>query len=180
MSSRNIMNIFFHFILFFAIIILILELGSYLLLRKNERTIKGRKLNLFGLLMELDNRSILAIAILLIRYFFIIFSIIAGDQIIYVHFVILLLLAVAFGVVSLSIKNLIFEIISSVAIYFGLVCSGILASYLVDVRFEWYVFVGNLCLIVFMLLYATFFLLRNINDVVSRTKYIRRDRNEDN
>lgn len=180
MINKSIINIFFHFMLFFVIFIIVLELLAFLMLKNKDKQIKGKRINLFGLLMKLDNLTILAIAVLIIRYEFIVYSIFSNDAVIYVHLVILLILGILFGLTSLSFKNLIIEIVSSIAIYFGLVCSKLLASYLIDVRFEWYVSLGNICLIVFMLIYITFFLFRNINDIVSRTRYIRRERNEDN
>lgn len=180
MINKSIINIFFHFMLFFVIFIIVLELLAFLMLKNKDKQIKGKRINLFGLFMELDNLTILAIAVLIIRYEFIVYSIFSNDAVIYVHLVILLILGILFGLTSLSFKNLIIETVSSIAIYFGLVCSKLLASYLIDVRFEWYVSLGNICLIVFMLIYITFFLFRNINDIVSRTRYIRRERNEDN
>lgn len=180
MLNQNIINIFFHFMLFFVIFIIVLEMVFSLILRNNKKQITGKKINLFGLLMELDNLTIFAIAIQIIRYLFIIFSIFSKDQIIVVHLAILILLSLSFGITSKSIKNTILETISSFAIYFGLICSKLLISYIADVRYLWYVSLGNILLIIFIIIYATFFLLRNINFVVSKTKYIRRGRNEDN
>lgn len=151
-----------------------------LILRNKKKQITGKKVNLFGLLMELDNLTIFAIAIQVIRYLFIIYSIFTKDQIIIVHLAILVLLSLFFGITSKSIKNIILETGSSFAMYFGLICSKLLTSYIIEVRYLWYVSVGNILLIIFMIIYATFFLLRNINFVVSKTKYIRRVRNEDN
>lgn len=151
-----------------------------LVLRNKKKQITGKKVNIFGLLMELDNLTIFAIAIQVIRYLFIIYSIFSKDQIIIVHLAILVLLSLFFGITTKSIKNIILETGSSFALYFGLICSKLLTSYIIDVRYLWYVSVGNILLIIFMIIYATFFLLRNINFVVSKTKYIRRVRNEDN
>lgn len=180
MTNRNIINIFFHFMLFFVIFIIVLEMVFALILRNKKKQITGKKVNLFGLLMELDNLTIFAIAIQVIRYLFIIYSIFTKDQIIIVHLAILVLLSLFFGITSKSIKNIILETGSSFAMYFGLICSKLLTSYIIEVRYLWYVSVGNILLIIFMIIYATFFLLRNINFVVSKTKYIRRVRNEDN
>lgn len=180
MTNRNIINIFFHFMLFFVIFIIVLEMVFALVLRNKKKQITGKKVNIFGLLMELDNLTIFAIAIQVIRYLFIIYSIFSKDQIIIVHLAILVLLSLFFGITTKSIKNIILETGSSFALYFGLICSKLLTSYIIDVRYLWYVSVGNILLIIFMIIYATFFLLRNINFVVSKTKYIRRVRNEDN
>ena len=76
MRGTNIMSIFFHFILFFVIFIIVLELFFYRLLKNKGTEIKGKKLNIFGILMELDDLTILALAVLLVRFLFIIFSLI--------------------------------------------------------------------------------------------------------
>jgi hypothetical protein len=178
MINKNILNIFFQFIIFFVIFIIALEIIYRLLFRSHKKEIKGKKINLFGLFMELNDLTIFSIAVLTIRYLFVVYSLISNNSIIYVHLIILTVLSIVFGLSSKSIKNLFLETVSSVAIYFGLICSKLLASYLVDVRFEWYVSLGNILLILFLFIYATFFLLKNVNDLIARTKFVRRDRRE--
>ena len=87
--------------------------------------------------------------------------------------------SISFGLFSKSIKNLVFEILNAGAIYFALVSSRLLTNYLVEVRYEWYVYVGDIMLKLFIILYATFFLLRNILNSVIKNKYIRRERNDE-
>ena len=84
--------------------------------------------------------------------------------------------SILFGIFSKNIKNLLFETVSSVAIYYALISSRLLTNYLVDIRFVWYVFLGDIMLKIFIILYTTFFLLRNINNSVVKTKYVRRER----
>lgn len=180
MIFQNIVDIFFHFMLFFVIFIIISEAFLFLLFKKKEDILKKRRITLFGLFLELDNLTILAIAVLMVRYLFILFAIFDKSSIIYVHLFILLLLSFVFGVLARNGKTLVFELVSSCVIYFALICSKLLSGYIVDVRFEWYVLLANFLLILFVIIYITFFLLKNVNDVVSMTKYIRRKRNENN
>ena len=68
MINRNIVNIFFHFVLFFVIFIIVLELFFYAILKRHGKDIKGRKLHVFGILMELDNLTIFSLSALLIKF----------------------------------------------------------------------------------------------------------------
>ena len=81
MRGANIMSIFFHFILFFVIFIIVLELFFHKLLKNKDKDIKGKKLNIFGILMELDDLTILALAVLIVRFLFLIFSLIDSNNV---------------------------------------------------------------------------------------------------
>ena len=179
MRGANIMSIFFHFILFFVIFIIVLELFFHRLLKNKDKDIKGRKLNIFGILMELDDLTILALAVLIVRFLFLIFSLIDSNNVSEVHLLVLTIFAVVYTIASRNIKNLFIEGISTVAMYFGLVCTRLLYGYIIDVRVEWYVVLGIVLLFLFILFYSLFFLLRNINEVVGKSNYVRRIRNEE-
>lgn len=176
MTLNSVMSILFKFTLFFVFFILFLQVLSFILFRKEGKNLSGFRINIYGLLMELDNFTILALSVSLIRYVFIIWTIFDSSSIGFVHVFMLVIFSVLFGFFSKNIKNLLFESVSSVAIYYALISSRLLTNYLVDIRVIWYVFLGDIMLKIFIILYATFFLLRNINSSVVKTKYIRRER----
>lgn len=178
-SNTNIVDLLFHFMIFFVIFIIVLEMILSLVLR-NRKSIQGIQMRLFGLLLELSNTSILSISILMVRYLFLFFSLFSRSSITIVHLLIFVGLSILYSLSTRSFKNFILEIISSGAMYFALICSHLLRSYLVEVRPLWYVSLGNILFIMFLLIYATFFLLKGVNEVVSQSKYVRRKRNEDN
>ncbi|MBR6949379.1 MAG: hypothetical protein IKH54_04250 [Bacilli bacterium] len=181
MTLNSVMSILFKFMLFFVFFILFLQVLTFFLFKKPGKNISGLKVNLYGLLMEIDNFTILALSVSLIRYVFIIWTIFDSSSIGFVHVFMLIIFSILFGLFSKNIKNLLFESISSIAIYYALISSRLLTNYLVDIRFVWYVFLGDIMLKIFIILYTTFFLLRNINSSVVKTKYIRRERiDEDN
>lgn len=178
MTINSLMIILIRFLVFFIFFIGVLELLFYLLLdKKKNNDIKGFKVNIFGLLMEINNSMTLALSVSFLRFIFIIWTIFDSASISIVHITILFTLSVLYGVFTKSIKNIIFESLSSVALYYSLISSRLLTSYLVDIRYEWYVFLGDIMLKVFIILYSTIFLLRNIINAVLKTKHIRRDRN---
>lgn len=129
--------------------------------------------------MELDNFSILAISVTFIRFIFLVYLFCNRSDLLDIHLYTLLLLSILFGIFSKSVKNFIIDMGSSFALYFAFYSSRLLSNYLIEIRFIWYIWLGNILLLLFILLYAFYFCIRNMNDVVSRTKYVRRIRNEE-
>ncbi|MBQ8131410.1 MAG: hypothetical protein IJ193_02875 [Bacilli bacterium] len=181
MTLNVLMNVLIKFTIFFVVFLLILELISYIVLdlKSKNHTIEGARVHLFGLLMELDDFTILALDVLLVRFVFVIWTLFDKLSIGDFHIIILIAFTLLFGIFSKSIKNLVFESFNSFALYFALLASRILTNYLIEVRYEWYVYVGDILLKVFIIIYSTFFLLRNINSLIVKTRYIRRERNEE-
>ena len=177
MLVRSIISIIFKLLLFFIVFVFVGYIISRRVLKQKDNNGKFSvgKTRLFGLFMELDNLSILSISIVLVRFIFLVYSICNRTEIIPIHLYALLFLSLLFGLMSKSIKNLIVDMGSSAALYFALLSSKLLSNYILEVRFTWYIFLGNVLLVLFIILYTIYFLLRNINNVVSRTKYIRRN-----
>ena len=182
MTLNQLMSVMLEFTMFFIVFLVFLELISFIVLDKKSKnnTIEGVRVHFFGLLMELDNFTILALDLLLIRFVFVIWTLFDNIAISDFHVIMLAVFTVLYGFFSKSIKNLIFESFNSFSLYFALLASRILTNYLIEVRYEWYVFVGDILLKVFIIIYSTFFLLRNINSLIVKTRYIRRERNEEN
>lgn len=180
MTINGVMTILFKFFIVYILFTILLEILFYFLLDKRKgKEIIGIRVNIFGLLMELDNMTLLALSVALIKYIFVLWCLFDSSNISFVHIIILSIFSISFGLFSKSIKNLVFEILNAGAIYFALVSSRLLTNYLVEVRYEWYVYVGDIMLKLFIILYATFFLLRNVLNSVIKNKYIRRERNDE-
>lgn len=180
MTINGVMTILFKFFIVYLLFTALLEIIFYFLLDKRKgNAIIGIRVNIFGLLMELDNLTLLALSVALVKYLFVLWCLFDSSNIEFVHIMILSIFAVSFGLFSKSIKNLVFEIINAGAIYFALVSSRLLTNYLVEVRYEWYVYVGDIMVKLFIILYATFFLLRNVLRVTVMNKYVRSERNDE-
>ena len=180
MTVKIIANIIFKFLAFFVIIVMIGFVSvRRILSRKDENgKLSTNKTRLFGLLMELDNFSILSISTIIVRFLFIVYSLCFRSELSFLHFFVLVFLSSFYGVITKSVKNVIVEVIGSGATYIGLYASMLLGNYTREIRFVWYVSLGNVFLILFLVLYSLYFFFKCINDVVSNTKYIRRSRNE--
>ena len=97
----------------------------------------------------------------------------------FIHLGILLLCSLLFCISTLQIKNSFIDILSSVSIYFALICSRLFRNYILDVTMSFPVLLGNIFLVTFVLLYSSFFLLKYANDIVANHKLVRRIRNEE-
>lgn len=180
MLIRNLINIIFKLSIFFAIFVLIGYFFFRVVLKtKKKEKNSSFKHKIYGLFMELDNFSILAISVTFIRFIFLVYLFCNRSDLLDIHLYTLLLLSILFGIFSKSVKNLIIDMGSSFALYFAFYSSKLLSNYLIEIRFIWYIWLGNMLLLLFILLYAFYFCIRNMNDVVSRTKYVRRIRNEE-
>lgn len=182
MYIRSIIRIVFKFSIFFAIFVLLGFIFFTLILKNKNKDGKMSSMQwkVFGLLMELDNFSIMAISICVVRFIFLVYIMFNRADLMYLHLFILIMFSFLFGIFSKNIKNLFIDLGSSIALYVALFSSKLLTSYLLEVRFAWYILAANILLIIFISLYIMYFGIRNINNVVSRSKYIRRYRNEEN
>lgn len=181
MLSKNIINIIFNFLLFFGIFIVLVCIFFKIVLNKDKdlKKFSALKTKVFGLFMEIDNFTIFALSVNFVRFVFSIYSLFFVKNLSIVNFYVLIFLSILFGVSSRNVKNLLFEIFSSYAFYFGLFLSNLLIGYLTDIRFVWYIFLGNIFLNIFLVIYLVFFVLRNMIDVISKSRYIRRERNDE-
>ena len=181
MFVRNIIGIIFKLSIFFAIFVLIGYFFFRFALKTKKEKGKKRSFQqkIYGLFMELDNFSILAISVTYIRFIFLAYLFSNRSDLLIIHLYTLLFLSILFGIFSRSIKNFIIDMGSSFALYFAFYSSRLLSNYLIEIRFVWYIWLGNLLLLLFIILYSSYFCIRNMNDVISRTKYIRRIRNEE-
>ena len=107
----NIISKLFYFLLFFIICIGLMELFFFLILKKKKLT-SGVKMQVFGILMELNNITIFALSTILVKFLWTIFLLINGRSLHTIDLIILVFLSIVFGITSLSFKNGILETIS--------------------------------------------------------------------
>lgn len=168
---------FFYMILHVLLLILLFVVLTDLLLSFILKHIKSDKvIKLFGIFMELNKIQIFNISVSLVKYIFIIYCLFISTKITMVHMYFLSILCLLFGFSSLSLKNFIIDAVSIFPLYLGLVCKRLFIGYLNDVMFVWYIYLGNVFLTIFIFLYCSFFLLKYINDMLLKSSYVRRIR----
>ena len=175
MISQSFFNMIIHLLI---IVILFVTLGELIISFLLKRVKSDKVTKIFGIFMELNKVQVFNISISLVKYVFIWYCLFVAGRISTVHLYFLSVLSLLFGVSSLSFKNFAIDAISIFPLYLGFVCRQLFQGYLKDVMYVWYVYWGNVLLTIFIILYSTFFVLKYINDMLLKSDYIRRLRNE--
>jgi len=148
----------------FLILMFVLGIVSYLLIRNFKQTSK-MKVGLYGLFIGLKNIDIVKLSIAVIRIFLIFYSImITTKETIFVCLIMLGLLSLMYIILTPKklVNELVITIIEIVMIYF----INIINSYMSEIGFSSIIMAIKICLTVFIILLSTYFLLRNIADIV--------------
>ena len=176
MISQSFFYMIMHILFLVVLFIVLGELLVSIILKysKSDRVTK-----IFGIFMELSKIQVFNISISLVKYVFILYCLFISRRITTVHLYFLSILCLLFGISSLSFKNFAIDAVSILPLYFGLVCRKLFIGYLNDVMYVWYIYLGNILLTIFLILYSTFFLLKYINDMLLKNNYIRRLRNNE-
>lgn len=168
---------FFDFILVFTLVILVMEVVFGIVIKKFE--FKEDKIGFYGIFMQLDNRGIIALSAATTKYIFILWSLLGSVEITIAHLIFLLIISTVYNLSLLNVKGLFLDVINSAIIYSYFLCCNLINNYLVEVRSEWYVVLILVLSIIFVAIYSSYFILKNISDVVGNNVYIRRIKNEE-
>ena len=151
-------------LLSFLILIFILGVFAYITMR-NFRQSSRIKVSFYGFFLGLKNTDIIKLSAVIIKIFLVIYALtITNQQIIFICLVMILILAIIY--IILAPKKIINEIVSTlmqmVMIYFVYTING----YMSEIEFSYVILMIKVCLIVFTILFSTYFLLRSIGDIV--------------
>ena len=148
----------------FLILMFVIGILSYIMIR-NFRQSSKLKVSFYGLFLGLKNIDIIKITIVILRTFLAFYSVmVLYEEKIYMCLIMISLLSLMY--VCLTPKKIIYETVSTVMqivmIYFVFIING----YMTEVENTSTMLMIKICLIIFVILLATYFLLRNINDIV--------------
>lgn len=148
----------------FLILVFVLGIFAYMTMR-NFRQDSKLKVGFYGLFLGLKNVDIVKLSIVIIRIFLVFYSVmITAREKVFICLIMIGLLSLLY--IILSPKKIVYEIVSTlmeiVMIYFVYIIN----SYMVDIEYAPEILMIKVCLIVFTILLSTYFLLRNIGDVV--------------
>lgn len=147
-------------------IILLLSFIMYLVTKKFN--IHKKSVILSGMFMRLSNKQIIMIISILIRTFLVIFTACVYSKNILLYLLMIAISSIIFAI--LNYKKAILEIVSTVAQIIALYLINILTSYMIEESNDPYVLVIKICLIVFLIVYATYFFLKNFEDIITNHK----------
>lgn len=152
------------FIITFLVIVVIL--GLFLNYKFKRFKFDVKKIKIYSLFLLSNNLSIISLSAALMSYSFIIWYLIIQPEFHIMYIVLLFILNLIFNIFIGKYINIFTDFINILFQYFLLVLIGYLIGYLYDVRIVWYVVVMAILLIIFILIYSTYFFLKNINDIL--------------
>lgn len=147
-------------------IILLLSFIMYLVTKKFN--IHKKSVILSGMFMGLSNKQIIMIISIFIRTFLVIFTACVYTKNILLYLLMIAISSIIFAI--LNYKKTILEIVSTIAQIIALYLINILTSYMIEESNDPYVLVIKICLIIFLIVYAIYFFLRNFEDIITNHK----------
>lgn len=168
LNNSTMLLTFLALIIFLGIVIMVLT-----------RKLKHNKfnINIYGMLLGLNNREICGIACNFIRTFLVIYnSWIYADDIQFT-FIIIAIASIMCILTNPRIEKIIFEIANSAAQLISVFLINSLMGYMVDVGQENYVVLIQILLSIFITIYTIYFLMKNFEEIVTKN-YKRREKYE--
>ena len=147
-------------------IILLLSFIMYLVTKKFN--IHKKSVILSGMFMGLSNKQIIMIISIFIRTFLVIFTACVYSKNILLYLLMIAISSIIFAI--LNYKKAILEIVSTIAQIIALYLINILTSYMIEESNDPYVLVIKICLIIFLIVYAIYFFLKNFEDIITNHK----------
>lgn len=147
-------------------IILLLSFIMYLVTKKFN--IHKKSVILSGMFMGLSNKQIIMIISIFIRTFLVIFTACVYTKNILLYLLMISISSIIFAI--LNYKKAILEIVSTIAQIIALYLINILTSYMIEESNDPYVLVIKICLIIFLIVYAIYFFLKNFEDIITNHK----------
>lgn len=123
-----------------------------------------------GIFAGLRSNEILWLAFLTARYVFTAVVVVVGMTLRLEHLYIYVLLCLGCMLLIPRIKRIALELINSVVVYASLLVSNMLLGYLKEVRSDELVRIISILLAVFLIVYTTYFLLKNLAEMLQDRK----------
>ncbi len=161
----SISNNFTQVIIFLGLILLI---GLVIYIITGKFDIHKKRIMYCGLLTGLNKRQILTLCAILIRTFCIIYSVLTYNRVILVSLIMILISDIIYMI--LTPKKILFETINIIAQIIFIYLINVLKTYKIEISNDMYVGQITLVLSVFMIIYSTYFFLKNFEETIRRKK----------
>lgn len=172
MSNTEIMSGLVNYVIVAAVLLVSLAICLNLFCRKFK--LSDNRIKLYGLFLNLDPKSLIAISSLIINFTFLVWWTLSfcGLNIVYIAFSLILMLVadIVLDNPKGAFVSIILEVINCVLIQ----VSYLLYTYLKTVSVNYILTVVLILLIIFSFLYYAFNLFRMINNIVVKNKHIKR------
>lgn len=148
----------------FLVLIFILGIFAYLAMR-NFRQDSRIKVGFYGFFLGLKNIDIIKLSCIVIRFFLMVYALmVTRKEIIFISIIMILVASLIYIILSPKkiINETIYASMQIIMIYFVYIING----YMAEIGYSSIMMMIKICLIVFTILLSTYFLLRNISDIV--------------
>lgn len=132
--------------------------------------LKKGKIKLYGLLLEISDKDIFVLSLILIRTFIILYYMIIYQENITMSLTMVAIISIIYIICNL--RNLLYESINAVAIMAIIYFMNVLDTYMLEVAESTSVQIVKLALMAFGIMYTIYISLRSVEDVVSKEKDI--------
>lgn len=158
-------NISKSWLLLAAFLILLFIIGCIIYISTKDFKVKNGKIKMYGLLLNMTNKDILIISMIIVRTFLIIYSLIMYEQNLFMYLVMNVIISLLF--ILFYRKNIIYEIINTIALIMIIYFQDQLASYLVNIEYSSSVQIMRMAVMCFGIVYTVYICLKEFEDVVA-------------
>lgn len=153
----------------FFIVLFVIGCTIFLLTKKFNLT-DGR-IKLYGLLLNINDKDVIILSVIIVRAFLIIYSILFYNSNIYMYLTMIGIISIILIIVSF--KDIIYELINTCSLMALIYFNHTLSNYVIEVENSNSVQMIKIILITFAILYTIYILLRGFEDITSNNKNIK-------
>jgi len=173
------MNNIFYFAFTSIIVVISLYIILKILIKKFNP--EKSKVKLYGILQSMSNKEIISVSCFLVTYIFMIYLIASFIDLDWtITIIVLLLTLVADILVKNKILNIVVNFILSLISLGGIKIVYLLHDYITNEYWDVWMLLLLVFVMIFMLLYLSYTLLKNLKTVIVANKYIRKGGNVEN
>lgn len=152
----------------FFILLFFLGCAIYLLTRKFN--LKDGKIKTYGLLLNMSDKDVFILSIIIVRSFLVIYSVSFYLENIYMYLMMIAIVSVI--LIIFTFRDTIYEIINSASLIAVVYFTQTLRNYMIEVDNSESVQIINLILISFAILYTIYILLKAFEDITTNNENI--------
>lgn len=161
-----ILNNYYLFIISGLLVMIISFFTLKILVKKSS--VKDNKIKVLGLFINLNNRQIMSLSLLTVRYIFIVYFLLShNNNITYLYF--LILITLFYNIFNKKTFFFIFDILNCLLYYFGIYIFNLIYHYNFNISTSWYLSVIIFLVGLFIFLYSTYFFVLNVDDVLLKS-----------
>ena len=153
-----------------AFLSFIFIVGCVLYIYTRKFKVEGKRVKAYGLLLNMKSSNILVVSIIIVRTFLIIYSLVTYNQNIWYY--ILMVGLISLLLIIVYFKNIIYEVINSVALMTIIFFNYQLSNYLMNIENTSSIVIVKGILISFGLLYTIYLFLKEFEDITEKHENI--------